>query len=75
MSVTIVAPLRLADAVDISACGGKAANLARLIVSGAPVPDGFVLTTEALRLRAAPPLHTRCGMRRSVTPGSATGIR
>jgi rifampicin phosphotransferase len=42
-----ILPLR--DAVNQSATGGKAANLARLIALGAPVPDGFVLTNSALQ--------------------------
>ncbi len=41
--------LALAAATDPAAVGGKAANLARLIASGAPVPDGFVLTSTALQ--------------------------
>ena len=49
MSTTIVAALRLADATDLSACGGKAVNLARLLAAGAPVPDGLVLTHDALQ--------------------------
>ena len=34
---------------DLAQVGGKAANLARLIAAGAPVPDGFVLTNTALQ--------------------------
>ena len=49
MSTTIITALRLADATDLSACGGKAANLARLLAAGAPVPDGLVLTNDALQ--------------------------
>jgi len=33
----------LCDATDAAGCGGKAANLARLIAAGAPVPDGIVI--------------------------------
>jgi pyruvate,water dikinase len=40
----------LAAAVDARDVGGKAANLARLIALGFPVPDGFVLTERARRL-------------------------
>ncbi|HVJ28104.1 MAG TPA: PEP/pyruvate-binding domain-containing protein, partial [Vicinamibacterales bacterium] len=42
-----VIPLRVATSV--AEVGGKAANLARLIAAGAPVPDGFVLTNGALQ--------------------------
>lgn len=38
----------LAGATALDAVGGKAANLARLMAAGAPVPDGFVLTNAAL---------------------------
>ena len=38
----------LADAVDGGRVGGKAHNLARLIAAGQPVPDGFVVTNDAL---------------------------
>lgn len=41
--------VRLVDATTHAAVGGKAANLARLIAIGAPVPDGFVLTNAALQ--------------------------
>jgi hypothetical protein len=40
--------IRLSAAASPATVGGKAANLARLIAAGAPVPDGFVLTTHAL---------------------------
>jgi len=41
--------LPLGDCQDIRLVGGKAINLARLIVAGFPVPDGFVVTTVAFR--------------------------
>ena len=41
--------LPLADATLQPAVGGKAANLARLLAAGAPVPDGFVITSAALQ--------------------------
>lgn len=47
---TFVVPL--ADALDVSLVGGKAANLARMIRAGLPVPDGFVVTTSAFRAAA-----------------------
>jgi len=39
----------LPQATSAATVGGKAANLARLIASGAPVPDGFVLTSSAVQ--------------------------
>lgn len=39
----------LASATTLEDVGGKAVNLARLIAVGAPVPDGFVLTSAALQ--------------------------
>jgi rifampicin phosphotransferase len=39
----------LPQATNAARVGGKAANLARLIASGAPVPHGFVLTSSAVQ--------------------------
>jgi phosphohistidine swiveling domain-containing protein len=52
MTRVLVVPLD--DARDAAAVGGKAANLARLIEIGQPVPDGFVLTDAALRASVDP---------------------
>jgi rifampicin phosphotransferase len=41
------------SAADVDAAGGKGANLGELVRAGLPVPDGFVLTTEAYALAAA----------------------
>ncbi|HXG54445.1 MAG TPA: PEP/pyruvate-binding domain-containing protein [Vicinamibacterales bacterium] len=38
----------LADATDLARCGGKAVNLARLIRSGAPVPEGWIILNGAV---------------------------
>ena len=40
--------MSLHEALDEQRVGGKARNLARLIGAGHPVPDGFVITHEAL---------------------------
>ena len=40
-STAVVVPL--GDAFDETRCGGKAANLCRLIHAGAPVPEGVVI--------------------------------
>ena len=39
---------RSRDAAELTGCGGKAANLARLMAVGAPVPDGIVIPNEVL---------------------------
>ena len=41
--------IALAAATNLDEVGGKAANLARLLAAGAPVPDGFVLSNTALQ--------------------------
>ncbi len=55
-----VMPLAAFGRDDVSAAGGKAANLGELVRAGLPVPDGFVVTTaayadvvDALDLRSA----------------------
>ncbi|WP_017581251.1 PEP/pyruvate-binding domain-containing protein [Nocardiopsis valliformis] len=42
-----VAPLTAFGAEDLPVAGGKAANLGELLRAGLPVPEGFVVTTEA----------------------------
>ncbi len=49
----LILSLEKAHADDISLIGGKAAGLALLIQSGANVPSGFCLTTEAYREHVA----------------------
>jgi rifampicin phosphotransferase len=49
---TIVRPLAGVRASDLGSVGGKAANLGELVASGFPVPDGFVLTTDAYHAAA-----------------------
>jgi rifampicin phosphotransferase len=48
----IVRPLAGLRASDLESVGGKAANLGELIANGFPVPDGYVLTTDAYRAAA-----------------------
>ena len=48
MSVQIVLPLNDPQAT-LETVGGKGASLARLVVAGFPVPEGFHVTTEAYR--------------------------
>lgn len=43
----LVAPLRTFGRDDLERAGGKGANLGELIRLGMPVPDGFVVTTDA----------------------------
>ena len=47
MSQRLTVPLSALGAGDIAVAGGKGANLGELIRAGFPVPDGFVITTEA----------------------------
>jgi len=49
----IVRPLSAIRASDLGGVGGKAANLGELVAKGFPVPDGFVLTTDAYQAAAA----------------------
>ena len=41
------------NALDVSATGGKGANLARLTQAGLPVPEGFIVTADAYASFAA----------------------
>jgi pyruvate,water dikinase len=43
----LVAPLSAFGRDDLARAGGKGANLGELIRAGLPVPDGFVITTDA----------------------------
>lgn len=38
-----------ADPSQVSLLGGKGAGLARMVAAGLPVPDGFIISTEAYR--------------------------
>jgi phosphohistidine swiveling domain-containing protein len=49
---SIVRPLASVRASDLESVGGKAANLGELVANGFPVPDGFVLTTDAYHAAA-----------------------
>ena len=47
MKQRLVVPLSTLGAHDLPIAGGKGANLGELIRAGFPVPDGFVITTDA----------------------------
>jgi pyruvate,water dikinase len=47
MSERLVVPLSSLGAHDLNVAGGKGANLGELIHASFPVPDGFVITTDA----------------------------
>jgi pyruvate,water dikinase len=49
------AVIALADAAEAAEAGGKAANLARLVAAGLPVPEGFVVTAAAFTAAVAAP--------------------
>src|SRR5215216_1389666 len=57
---------------DISTAGGKGANLGELIRAGFPVPNGFVVTTEAYAT-AIQPLDLNIPER--IAAGDAASIR
>ena len=42
------------DQDDLATAGGKAANLGQLVRAGFPVPDGFVVTTDAYAMVIQP---------------------
>ncbi len=48
----LVVPLREVGASDLAVAGGKGANLGEMLRAGFPVPDGFVVTTDAYALAA-----------------------
>lgn len=48
----VVMGLTEVGGADLAVVGGKAANLGELIRAGMPVPDGFVVTTEAYAVAA-----------------------
>lgn len=45
--MTLVAPLSAFGSADVARAGGKGANLGELVRMGLPIPDGFVVTTDA----------------------------
>ncbi|MGN9781788.1 PEP/pyruvate-binding domain-containing protein [Nonomuraea sp. ZG12] len=63
----LVAPLRSFGREDLALAGGKGANLGELIAHGFPVPDGFVVTTDAYAQVAAG-LSTRDSVQRAEVP-------
>src|SRR3989442_13307308 len=48
----LVRPLASLGSADLALAGGKGANLGELMRAGFPVPEGFVLTTDAYALAA-----------------------
>ena len=65
----------LAAASDVSRYGGKAANLARLMRSGAPVPDGVVILNGAVERGGvdAADVWSRLGFPIAIVRSSAVG--
>ena len=53
MKQRLVVPLSALGAQDLPIAGGKGANLGELIRAGFPVPDGFVITTDAYATAAS----------------------
>jgi phosphoenolpyruvate synthase/pyruvate phosphate dikinase len=67
-----VAPLGDLGRDDVATAGGKAANLGELVRAGFPVPNGFVVTTEAYAT-AIQPLDLNIPERNAA--GEAASIR
>jgi rifampicin phosphotransferase len=57
---------------DLTTAGGKAANLGELVRAGFPVPDGFVVTTDAYAT-AIQPLHLNIPKR--IAAGEGASVR
>ena len=53
--MTFVVPLADFGQADLTQAGGKGANLGELVRAGLPVPDGFVVTTDAYSSVISPP--------------------
>ena len=78
-----VVPLSTLGAQDLAVAGGKGANLGELIRAGFPVPDGFVITTDAYAAAASAasidptdPIAARARlMEMAVPPEVATAVR
>ena len=71
-----VSPLRAFDRGDLARAGGKGANLGELVRNGFPVPDGFVVTTDAYGgIVAGAGLDTRIAERLAAGEDDGSAIR
>jgi rifampicin phosphotransferase len=70
--MTIVVPLRDLGQDDLAVAGGKGANLGELLRAGLPVPDGFVVTTDAYAI-VTRPIAPRISQR--IAAGDGVSIR
>ena len=68
--MTFVVPLADLGQADLARAGGKGANLGELVRAGLPVPDGFVVTTDAY-LNAISPLDLKITERATTGQGAA----
>ncbi|MDP9323849.1 MAG: hypothetical protein M3P13_09450, partial [Acidobacteriota bacterium] len=76
MTTTASLPIvPLIDARDVARYGGKAVNLARLMRSGAPVPEGVVVTNGAIDREGvdAEAVWARIGFSTAIVRSSAVG--
>ena len=76
MTTTASLPIvPLIDARDVARYGGKAVNLARLLRSGAPVPEGVVVTNGAMDREGvdADAVWARIGFSTAIVRSSAVG--
>ena len=83
MSAPLIRALRDVRAADLSIVGGKGASLGELVRAGFPVPDGFVITTDAYALAAreagvdvSDPASARARLRDTTVPDAiAVAVR
>lgn len=72
----LVAPIAAFGRTDVAAAGGKGANLGELTRAGFPVPDGFVVTTDAYRTSTSGIAATAEAIRAAAIPAQlAADIR
>lgn len=69
----LILPLTDLGVGDVSVAGGKGANLGELVKAGLPVPDGFVVSTDAYR-RAAASLDLHGCAARLADPATRAGV-
>lgn len=68
--MTFVVPLADFGQADLAQAGGKGANLGELVRAGLPVPDGFVVTTDAYT-SVISPLDLKISERAAAGQGAA----
>jgi hypothetical protein len=72
IKASFIAPLPEFGRNDLAAAGGKGANLGELVRAGLPVPNGFVITTDAY-MKVIRPLNLKIAER--LDDGEVASIR